>query len=394
MKRKVIAFMAAAILAFSIPACGAKEPASGGEAQVEEAESTEETEEIQETEAGPEGIGEAAAYPLQEYTFTKSVSDKDLERPLIAYGLELDQEEDRVQGNSLDQFRSDLHLHIGVLDPGSDMGTYLDERHEENYYAVSTIWGKYNIQQAVISNSDGTARLALTRSMNFEDGGENDYEYMGDLVYTDGASVAAVDLLYSIDKEYGDGERVEATVKELTGRYGIDYDSLEWNDMESKPSEDEVIYEETQMLTWTDKNVSYGPVKTFKLALTTNNETSVVTHHDTGVTIGYELTDDDRSVEEMLREDIEGAKRVAETMDEGTGFTASTISTSEDGTAYCSYTYTDKDGNSIGGTYAYKDSGTEGVMVRIQIYMNPIFGYEEGEEDIYNKVIEDFGFTG
>lgn len=393
-KKLIIMTLLAVALSASITACGPKNNGGGENVPPAGFEDVEDKEEAEDIEADTGETDEASAHPLKEYVFSQDVLDKDLEKPIRAYGFEYDEEEDHVYENSLDQFRSDLHLHIGILAPGLDMDTYLDEQHAEHYHAVSTVWGRYNIQQAEASSSDGTAMIALTRYTHFEDDGEDDYEYIGDIVFTDGTSVAATDLLYSIDKEYGDGERVEATVKALAARYGIDYDGLKWTDMESKPAEDEVVYEETQMLTWADKNVSYGPVKTFKLALTTNNGTSVVTHHDSGVTLYYELTDDDGTVEELLQTDIEGAKRIAETVEEGTGFSASPITTAADGTVYSSYTYTDKDGNVFSGTYAYKDSGTEGVWVRIQVYMNPVWGYdEESENTIYDRVVTEFGFT-
>ena len=68
---------------------------------------------------------------------------------------------------------------------------------------------------------------------NEEDGEENDYQYMGDLVYTDGTSVASTEFMYSIDKEYGNGEDVEAEMKAVTGHYGIDYEKLNWTEVKS-----------------------------------------------------------------------------------------------------------------------------------------------------------------
>ena len=103
---------------------------------------------------------------------------------------------------------------------------------EKTEYATSIARG-YNIQQAYAVSDDGSAAFAVIRYTNFEDDGENDYQYMGDLVYTDGTSVVATDLQYSIDKEYGNGEEVEAAMRAITEYYGIDYDRLEWADVES-----------------------------------------------------------------------------------------------------------------------------------------------------------------
>jgi hypothetical protein len=318
---------------------------------------------------------------------------KDLEKPITACGLEFDEENDHVYENSLDQYRRGLHLHIGILEPGADMTEHLEKLHTENYYAAGTVWGKYNIQQAVISNGDGTAGLAVTRYTNFEDDGENDFEYMGVLVCTDGSSVSSTDLLYSIDKEYGDGERAEATIRALTAYYGIDYDMLEWTDMDSKPGKDEVVFEEKEMLTWADKDMTYGPVRTFYLALTSNQGTSIRTTHDTGVTILYELTDSVSSAEELLKQDIEGAERLAETIEEGSGFSSSSIRTAPDGSVVCSYSYTDEDGNTIRGIFAYQDTDTEGIRLRTWIHEDPVWGYSEGEDKIFDRVISEFGYT-
>ncbi len=171
---------------------------------------------------------------LQEFEFTKTVSNEELEKPITVCGLKYDESEDRPFEDSLDQERDSFHLHISILSLGYDMDTYLTScRSEQTEYATSIAQG-YNIQQADAANGDGSAKLIMIRYTNFEDGGENDYQCMGDLVYTDGTSVAATDLLYSVDREYGNGEEVEAEMRAIAGYYGIDHDTLDWADVESR----------------------------------------------------------------------------------------------------------------------------------------------------------------
>ena len=88
----------------------------------------------------------------------------------------------------------------------------------------------YNVQQADAVSDDGSAKFTVIRYTNFEDGEENDYQYMADLVYTDGTNAASTEFMYSVDKEYGNGEEVEAAMKAITKYYGIDYGNLEWVD--------------------------------------------------------------------------------------------------------------------------------------------------------------------
>ncbi|MCR5005132.1 MAG: hypothetical protein K6A77_04430 [Clostridiales bacterium] len=114
------------------------------------------------------------------------------------------------------------------------METYLATSQADNAQYATSVARGYHIQQADAANADGSAKCTVIRYTSFEDGGENDYQYMGDLVYTDGTSVAGTEFIYSIDKEYGNGEEVEAAMKAITGYYGIDYSRLDWVDVESR----------------------------------------------------------------------------------------------------------------------------------------------------------------
>ena len=170
---------------------------------------------------------------LQEFEFTKSVFNQDLEKPITACGLQYDESGDLQYEDALNQERDSFHLHISILEIGYDMDTHLKNSQSDNAEYVTSISHGYNVQQADAASGDGSAKFTVIRYTNFEDGGENDYQYMGDLVYTDGTYVAATEFMYSVDKEYGNGEEVEAEMKAITGYYGIDYDKLDWVDVES-----------------------------------------------------------------------------------------------------------------------------------------------------------------
>ena len=169
----------------------------------------------------------------EEFEFTKTAIDEELEKPITACGLQFDENEDLKYENALNQERDSFHLHISILSKGFDMEKYLTTSQDDNHQFAADISHGYNIQQADAANADGTAKFTVIRYTNFEDGGENDYQYLGDLVYTDGTSVAATEFIYSVDKEYGSGEEVEAAMKAITGYYGIDYDKLNWVGVES-----------------------------------------------------------------------------------------------------------------------------------------------------------------
>ncbi len=182
-----------------------------------------------------EGASEEASEGIivEDFEFSKTASDEELEKPITACGLQFDENEDLKFENALNQERESLHLHIGILSMGYDMETYLATSQADNAQYATSVARGYHIQQADAANADGTAKFTVIRYTNFEDGGENDYQYMGDLVYTDGTSVAATELLYSVDKEYGNGEEVEAEMKAITDYYGTDYDNLDWVEVKS-----------------------------------------------------------------------------------------------------------------------------------------------------------------
>ena len=169
----------------------------------------------------------------EEYEFTKTVFNQTLEKPVTGYGLKFDEKEDKRYDNALNQERESFHLHIGILETGADMDTHLNKsRDDNNDYAVS-VARAFKIEQADAANADGSAKLTVTRYLKYEDDGENDYKYLADLVYTDGRSVVYTEFIYSIDKEYGNGEDVEAEMKAVTGHYGIDYEKLNWTEVKS-----------------------------------------------------------------------------------------------------------------------------------------------------------------
>ena len=198
----------------------------------------------QEAEAGTADAGEdgmpggfRADDLTQSFEFTKGADNKELEKPITAYALKFDDRgvvEGETNGDiktehSLSQSsRDNMDLYVSILGRNYSMDDYLAKRREDNLQYATTIARGHNIQTADAASADGSAEFTAIRYTNFEDGGENDYEYMGQLAYTDGTSVAATEFLYSVDREYGNGEEVEAWMKAVLERYGIDYGGLEW----------------------------------------------------------------------------------------------------------------------------------------------------------------------
>ena len=158
--------------------------------------------------------------------------NQELEKPITVCGLKYDESEDKQFEDALNQERDSFHLHVSILEIGCDVEAQFKIIQSDNVDYVTSAARGYNVQQADAANSDGSAKFTVIRYTRFEDGGENDYQYMGDLVYTDGTNAAATEFMYSVDKEYGNGEEIEAAMKAITAYYGIDYDSLEWVDAE------------------------------------------------------------------------------------------------------------------------------------------------------------------
>ena len=243
-KKRVLAITMALIMALGLSACGsgseANNSSAGGDTPAASADDGAEAssvttdagaaETVADTEASSESTDGSVT---QEYEFTKTSTEEELESPITAAGLVYDESEDRSDEHSLTQERESFHLHIGVLSQGYGMDEYMATSQADNATYATDVSRGHNIQQADAANSDGSARFTVIRYTNFEDGGENDYQYMGNLAYTDGTSTAATEFIYAIDKEYGNGEEVEAAMRAITQYYGIDYDSLEWVDVES-----------------------------------------------------------------------------------------------------------------------------------------------------------------
>ena len=237
MKKQLLTVLAMLMACVLFVSCGQSSGGSGGEESGSAGGDT--SAEASDSSAEEDSVDEDAseapsdAFALEDYEFTKSAANQDLEKPITACGFRFDESMDRQFEEALDQERESLHLHVSILEVGYDMDTYLEKCRFDNVdYATSAARG-YNVQQADAANADGTAKFTVVRYTRFEDGGENDYQYMADLVYTDGTSVAATEFMYSVDKEYGNGEEVEAAMKAVTGYYGIDYDALTWIDLES-----------------------------------------------------------------------------------------------------------------------------------------------------------------
>ncbi len=242
-KKRVLAALLALTMTLCLTACGSgggeKNENAGGETVAESSDSSAAEESSEEKDLAEESDDEDASEVsstgslTEEFEFTKTAAEEALEKPITACGLQFDENEDRKYENTLDQERESFILHIGILSAGYDMEDYLAKSQADNYQYATAVSRGYNIQQADAANSDGSAKFTVIRYTKFEDGGENDYQYMGELVYTDGTSVAATEFLYSVDKEYGNGEEVETGMKAITGHYGIDYDKLDWVDQES-----------------------------------------------------------------------------------------------------------------------------------------------------------------
>ena len=171
---------------------------------------------------------------LEATRFTKTVSAEDLDRPITVCCLKFDEDKDKKFEDSMTQERDRFHLHIGILGEGYDMESYLAASETDNYQYVASVAQGHNIQRASAANNDDSAKLTIIRFTNLEDGGENDYQYMGTLVYTDGVTVAATEFFYTVDREYANGEEVEAEMSAITGYYGIDYGALDWTDVENE----------------------------------------------------------------------------------------------------------------------------------------------------------------
>lgn len=248
---KRIALLLAMAVCFSSAACAGKGPAATTVQEVQDGQETGEMPSADEEAAGTEqdaGPGAASAEEdvasgdihtdaaTEAFEFTKATDNKELEKPITMYALKFNDsgvvesgtDGDIKNEDSLDQTRDSMHLHVSVLGKNYSMNDYLAKSREDNIQYVTTIGRGYNIQTADAASADGSAEFAAIRYTNFEDGGENDYEYIGQLVYTDGTSVAATKFIYSVDREYGNGEEVEAEMRAVLRCYGIDYDGLEW----------------------------------------------------------------------------------------------------------------------------------------------------------------------
>ena len=250
--RKRIALLLAMAVCFSSAACAGKDPAATTVQEVQDGQETGEIPSVDEEAPKTEqdaGPGAASAEEggasgdirtdaaTEAFEFTKGADDKELEKPITAYALKFNDSgvvEGETNGDiktehSLSQSsRDNMDLYVSILGRNYSMDDYLAKKREDNMQYVTTIARGHNIQTADAVSTDGSAEFTAIRYTNFEDGGENDYMYMGNLAYTDGTSVAATEFLYSVDREYGNGEEVEAWMKAVLERYGIDYGGLEW----------------------------------------------------------------------------------------------------------------------------------------------------------------------
>ena len=234
MKKKLVSALALVMACVLLVACskGGGEKQDNASGDVSEAISDSSVTEDSADKGTAEETSEGSI--VEDFEFTKTASEEKLEKPITACGLSYDENEDRKYENMLDQERENIHLHIGILSMGYEMDSYLATSQADNAQYATSVARGYHIQQADATNADGSAKFTMIRYTNFEDGGENDYQYMGDLVYTDGTSVAGTEFIYSIDKEYGNGEEVEAAMKAITGYYGIDYSRLDWVDVKNQ----------------------------------------------------------------------------------------------------------------------------------------------------------------
>lgn len=228
-KKRILAILLTLTMAFCLTACGSgsgDNGNAGGDASSVSSDSS-----AAEDTADEDTSEEASKGDLtQEYEFTKSVMNQELETPITVCGLQHDEKDIQSEDN-LNQERDSFHLHVSILEIGCDTDAFLATCQSDNADYVTSAARGYNVQQANAASDDGSAKFTVIRYTNFEDGEENDYQYMADLVYTDGTNAATTEFMYSIDKEYGNGEEVEAAMKAITKYYGIDYDKLEWTDM-------------------------------------------------------------------------------------------------------------------------------------------------------------------
>ena len=228
-KKRILAVLLALTMAFCLTACGSgggDNANAGGDASAVSSDSSaaEDTADEDASEVASKGD------LTQEYEFTKSVMNQELEKPITVCGLKYDESEDLQFEDALNQERDSFHLHVSILEIGCDVDAQFKIKQSDNVDFVTSAARGYNVQQADAASGDGSAKFTVIRYTNFEDGGENDYQYMADLVYTDGTNAASTEFMYSVDKEYGNGEEVEAAMKAITKYYGIDYGNLEWVD--------------------------------------------------------------------------------------------------------------------------------------------------------------------
>ena len=228
-KKRILAVLLALTMAFCLTACGSgggDNANAGGDASAVSSDSSaaEDTADEDASEVASKGD------LTQEYEFTKSVMNQELEKPITVCGLKYDESEDLQFEDALNQERDSFHLHVSILEIGCDTDAFFATCQSDNADYVTSAARGYNVQQADAVSDDGSAKFTVIRYTNFEDGEENDYQYMADLVYTDGTNAASTEFMYSVDKEYGNGEEVEAAMKAITKYYGIDYGNLEWVD--------------------------------------------------------------------------------------------------------------------------------------------------------------------
>ncbi len=233
-KKSVLAIILALTMALCLTACGSGGAANNGKTGEETSQVSSDSSAAEDT-ADEETSEEASKGDLtQEFEFTKSVMNQELEKPITVCGLKYDESEDLQFEDALNQERDSFHLHVSILEIGCDVDAQFKIKQSDTVDFVTSAARGYNVQQADAASGDGSAKFTVIRYTNFEDGGENDYKYMGDLVYTDGTNAAATEFMYSIDKEYGNGEEVEAAMTAIAEYYGIDYGQLEWVDVESQ----------------------------------------------------------------------------------------------------------------------------------------------------------------
>ena len=233
-RKRILAVILALAMALCLAACGSGGAATDGKAGADASQASPENSAAEDT-ADEDTTEEGSKGDLtQEFEFTKSVMNQELEKPITVCGLKYDESEDLQFDDALNQERDSFHLHVSILEIGCDVDAQFKIKQSDNVDYVTSAARGYNVQQADAVSDDGSAKFTVIRYTNFEDGEENDYQYMADLVYTDGTNAAATEFMYSIDKEYGNGEEVEAAMTAIAEYYGIDYGQLEWVDVESQ----------------------------------------------------------------------------------------------------------------------------------------------------------------